>query len=106
MNGIFLPKSLSDEDVIQIFRKYLESDRPNLNYVRDIVNSTSRYGLVIGDKIKLIARRKIHELEQEIFGDNDGDLIYSVEVKIQEKSGFPRNLSLQNNGKNGGIFFL
>ena len=105
MNGIFLPKSLSDEDVIQIFRKYLESDRPNLNYVRDIVNSTSRYGLVIDDKIKLIARRKMHELEQEIFGDNDGDLIYSVEVRIQEKSGFPRNLSLQNNGKNGGIFF-
>ena len=105
MNGIFLPKSLSDEDVIQIFRKYLESDRPNLNYVGDIINSKSRYGLVISDKIKLIARRKIHELEQEIFGDNDGDLIYSVEVRIQEKSGFTSNASLQNNGKNGGIFF-
>ena len=105
MNGIFLPKSLSDEDIIRIFYKYLESDRPNLNYVADIINSTSRYGLVVDDKLKLIARRKIRELRQEVFGDNDGDLIYSVKVELQEKSGFPRNLSLQNNGKNGGIFF-
>lgn len=67
VGDIFLPKSLSDKDVLNIFKEYIQSDNPNLNYIKNIEDSKSHYGLIVDDKIKALARRKRCELEEILF---------------------------------------
>lgn len=63
----YLPKSLNNKEIEKILGGYINSDEANINVLRKIVNFPSNKGLLINDRIKLYAKRKIKEKEEEIF---------------------------------------
>lgn len=81
-NKIYFPNSLTLVDKETIIKKYVESESPNLNYLRIIENHQKTSELCIGDKIKLLARKKGEEEEKKFFDKNSGmKMLTSVEFK-------------------------
>ena len=70
------PKELSNTDKETIICNYIDSENPNLNYLRLISNiQSSKDKLEISPKILLKARRKSEEQERELFHENSGILM-------------------------------
>ncbi|WP_410513114.1 hypothetical protein PaeBR_01175 [Paenibacillus sp. BR2-3] len=70
---IHLPKELSKEDKEIIISNYIDSDDPNLNYLRLITNiQSNKDKLEISPKILLKSKRKVEEQERQFFKDNTG----------------------------------
>ena len=84
VEDIFLPKSLSDKDILNIFKEYIQGDNPNLNYIKNIENSKSHYGLIVDDRIKVLARRKRYELEGILFKIGGCKKQHFTKVVIQD----------------------
>ena len=61
------PKSLSVADKEAIIYSYLDSEEPNLNYVRLIENSRDTNEFKLNPKIRLKAKKKSKELNDKIF---------------------------------------
>ncbi|WP_427071391.1 hypothetical protein [Lysinibacillus fusiformis] len=78
-----LPQSLTLEDKEKIISKYLELDRPNLNYTRliGIMQNTKEFSL--DARIKLKAKKVSEKLEKEIFYDKNG---YGIEIGVEFKN--------------------
>ncbi|MBE9917448.1 hypothetical protein G8C92_25885 [Paenibacillus donghaensis] len=71
--AIHFPKQLSILDKESIISSYLDSEEPNLNYVRLIANiQSSKDKLEISPKVLLKAKRKAEELEKQYFVENSG----------------------------------
>ena len=70
---IYLPKELSKEDEEDLIVKYINSENANLNYLRVIENiQSSKDGLIISDKTRLLTKRTIKKQTDEFFKDNQG----------------------------------
>lgn len=66
-NSKYFPKSLSISDKEIIVDKYLDSEKPNLNYVRLIENSIDSQEFKLNAKTRLKAKKKSKELNKKIF---------------------------------------
>lgn len=64
---LYLPISLTNQEIDKLFIDYINSTDVNINVLRKMVNFPSDKGLVIIDRIKLLAKRKIKEEEEKIF---------------------------------------
>ncbi|MDW9379699.1 hypothetical protein [Chryseobacterium sp. JV558] len=71
----FFPKSLTLSDREDLINQYLESDDPNLNYVRLIERSKDQEFLKVSDKTRLKAKRLSKKLNDEIFDKNNAVVI-------------------------------
>lgn len=70
--GLYLPASLTSEEVLKLMDKYIASNEANINVLRKIVTFPTGTGLNIPDKIKLHAKRKMKEEEEKIFSNGAG----------------------------------
>ena len=78
---IYLPDELTSEDKELILKNYIESQNPNLNYLRVIFNMQSTKDMPIGDKTRLMAKRKIKEESDKFFNKNSG-IIMETSVRF------------------------
>ncbi|RJX41802.1 hypothetical protein D3P09_02940 [Paenibacillus pinisoli] len=70
---IYFPKELSNLDKETIINNYIDSEDPNLNYLRLIANiQSSKDKLEILPKTILRSKRKAEEQEKVLFGENSG----------------------------------
>ncbi|WP_419871523.1 hypothetical protein [Candidatus Pristimantibacillus sp. PTI5] len=70
---IYFPKELTIEDKEIIISRYIDSDNPNINYLRLIANiQSSKDKLQISPKTLLKAKRKAVEQEKQLFNGNSG----------------------------------
>lgn len=65
----YFPKSLTLSDREKIISKYLDSEDANLNYVRLIVKSKDSIDLKLSPKLRLKAKKKADELNNQILED-------------------------------------
>jgi len=71
--AIHFPKQLTNQDKELIISNYLDSEEPNLNYVRLIANiQSSKDKIEVSPKLSLKAKRKAEELEKQYFVENSG----------------------------------
>lgn len=63
---IYFPKSLTLNDKEAIINSYLDTDDPNLNYVRLIENSRDTSEFKLSDKTRLKAKKKSKELNDKV----------------------------------------
>ena len=67
---LFLPSNLTMEDKEYIISRYLESDSPNLNYVRLICqNKDEQKNLILSPLIKVKANKLAEKLNDELMND-------------------------------------
>lgn len=70
---IYFPRELINSDKETIISKYIDSENPNLNYLRLVANiQSNKDKLEISSKIVLKAKRKAEEQEREFFDENSG----------------------------------
>ncbi|MFA6089683.1 MAG: hypothetical protein WC755_07515 [Candidatus Woesearchaeota archaeon] len=69
---VFLPSTLTKQEILNILDEYIDSTEVNLNVLREIVNFPANKELKINDKIKLHAKRKAKEEESKIFSSGNG----------------------------------
>ncbi|WP_430109284.1 hypothetical protein [Paenibacillus sp. B1-33] len=70
---MYFPKELTNSNKETIITNYLDSEEPNLNYVRLIASiQSSKDKLEISAKTLLKAKRKAEELEKHYFEENAG----------------------------------
>lgn len=65
----FLPASLTPDDSQAVFRQYIESESPHLNYVEAIANAQDDPTIGITPRIRLAAQRRAAALTEELFAD-------------------------------------
>lgn len=66
----FFPNELTLRDKVNLIEEYLDSDKPNLNYVKLLSYSSGNDLLPIEDRLKLKARRKYEDLAKSLFDGN------------------------------------
>lgn len=71
-NELYLPESLTVEEILKLMDEYIASNEANINVLRKIVTFPTGTGLNISDKIKLHAKRKMKEEEEKIFSNGSG----------------------------------
>lgn len=71
-NGLYLPSSLTSNEVFKLMDEYIDCNEANINVLRKIVTFPTGTGLNISDKIKLHAKRKMKEEEEKIFSNGAG----------------------------------
>ena len=77
---LFLPSNLTMEDKEFIIDKYLDSDNPNLNYVRLICqNKDEQKNLILSPLVKVKANKLAEKLNEELMNDERTTI---VEKKI------------------------
>lgn len=88
---LYLPSNLSLKDKEQIIDEYLDSEKPNLNYVRLITQiKNDKNKIVLSPKTKLKAKRLEDRLNKELLEDpNSYKTRYSVSLRFTEKEGIP-----------------
>lgn len=88
---MYLPSNLSLKDKEQIIDEYLDSEKPNLNYVRLITQiKNDKNKIVLSPKTKLKAKRLEDRLNKELLEDpNSYKTRYSVSLRFTEKEGIP-----------------
>lgn len=70
---LYFPRVLSNKDKQAIISNYIDSEKPNLNYLRLIANiQSNKDKLEIPPKILLKARKKAEEQERDFFQENSG----------------------------------
>ncbi|WP_346897025.1 hypothetical protein [Clostridium sp. UBA7503] len=82
---LYLPPSLTEEDILKLVDDYIEIDaeRVNINVLRKIIHFPTGIGLNITDKIKLHAKRKEKEESEKIFSQGTG-MKSSVSISYEE----------------------
>jgi len=78
----FFPKSLSSVDIEQIINSYLESNKPNLNYVR-LIESSKDTDIKLSPKTRLKAKKKSEELNNQIL-ENGHTWNIGVQIGISQ----------------------
>lgn len=70
---IYIPKEISNSDKETIISEYIDSEEPNLNYLRLIANiQSTKDKLELSPKTILKAKRKAEEQEKHFFKKNSG----------------------------------
>ncbi len=64
---LFFPKSLSFQDREEIISRYLDAERPNLNYVRLVLQARKDANLRLSDVLRLKAKKVEQRLNEELF---------------------------------------
>lgn len=95
---IHLPKSLNPDDIKEIFANYIQSDDPNLNYIRLL--ATARFNSTIGidARLKLEAKRRSATLEEQLFSPEIG-LKVGWEVAIVDDQIEPDKLEIDDSDR-------
>ena len=81
---IHLPQGLTKEDVHDILESYINSADANPNYLQMIAQARPLPGVGIDDKIKLLAKQKHTEWNDNFFKDNEGSLLFATEVALSD----------------------
>lgn len=68
-DSYMLPTSLTRQDSQKLFKDYIESKSPHLNYVEAIANAQDDEKIGITTKIRLAAQRRLSELTSALFTD-------------------------------------
>ena len=79
----FFPKSLSPEEKEKLIQSYINSDHPNLNYLKLIYESQSCSELPLSDKTRLNAKTRYNQIAKELFSDSMG-IEYGVQITFSE----------------------
>ena len=79
----FFPKSLSPEEKEKLIQSYINSDHPNLNYLKLIYESQSCSELPLSDKTRLNAKTRYNQIAKELFSDSIG-IEYGVQITFSE----------------------
>ena len=81
---MYFPKELTSEDVSQILEKYIDSDDPNINYVRLLEHTKLIHTFKVSPSIRLKAKRKAKKLNDKMFsGDSATRMHYAYSVIIR-----------------------
>lgn len=88
---LYLPSNLGLEDKEQIINEYLDSERPNLNYVRLITQiKNDKNKIVLSPKTRLKAKRLEDKLNRELLDDpKTYKFPCCVNLHFIEKEGMP-----------------
>ncbi len=81
---IHFPQSLTKEDVHDILERYINSANANPNYLQLIAQSRPIPSVGIDDKIKLLAKQKHTEWNDNFFKENEGSLLFATEVALSD----------------------
>lgn len=71
-SNLYLPPSLTKEEILALLEKYIDSPEANINILRKIVTFPAGKCLTIPDKIKLNAKRKEKEETDKFFSEGAG----------------------------------
>lgn len=81
---MYFPNELTSDDVSQILEKYIDSDDPNINYVRLLEHTKLIHTFKVSPSIRLKAKRKAKILNDKIFsGDSATRMHYAYSVMIR-----------------------
>lgn len=80
--NIYLPPSLTKDDVSNLLERYINDSNANPNYLQLIAQARPNPNAGIDDKIKLLAKQKHTEWNDNFFKENEGDLLFATEVAI------------------------
>ncbi|WP_230876395.1 hypothetical protein [Paenibacillus validus] len=84
---IYFPKELSNSDKETIINNYIDSEDPNLNYLRLIANIQSNKDKIeITPKTLLKAKRKAEEQESKFFTENSGMIMEAAVIFSKSQS--------------------
>ena len=81
---IHLPQSLAKEDVGDLLECYINSADANPNYLQLIARSRPIPGAGIDDKIKLLAKQRYAEWNDNFFKENKGSLLFATEITLSD----------------------
>ncbi|HAT4320891.1 hypothetical protein CYK71_09245 [Clostridium perfringens] len=70
--NLFLPPSLTENEILSLIDEYIDSPQVNINVLRKIIFFPTNKGINIPDKIKLHAKRKEKEEELKFFSSGTG----------------------------------
>jgi hypothetical protein len=90
---IYLPESLTKEEVHDILERYLNSTNANPNYMQLIAQARPIPSRGIDDKIKLLAKQKHKTWNDNFFKENESNLIFATEVAISDSQKEPVDIS-------------
>lgn len=93
---LFFPKSLTLEDKETILIKYLDSEDPNLNYVRLILNIRKTQQIEISDKTLLKAKKLERKLNDKIL-DNGYSQEFGIAMIFDKNQKDVLKISRENN---------
>lgn len=101
-NDLYLPTSLTDEDIFKLIDVYIKDDaeRVNINVLRKIIHFPTGIGLNITDKIKLHAKRREKEMSEKIFIQGTG---MESSVSICYQKGLDEAIKLNTIDKCRGV---
>lgn len=71
-SNLYLPPSLTEEEILQLLEEYIDSSKANINILRNIIAFPTGKGLTIPDKIKLHAERKEKRETEKFFSEGTG----------------------------------
>lgn len=96
---IFLPEELISEDKEKLIIDYINSENPNINYLRVIENiQSNKDAIEISDKTKLMVKRKIKEQTDKHFKTNEGMKMETLVAFSEEKQEL--EVKIEGNGQN------
>ena len=80
---LYFPKELITDDKEKIIKNYIDSENPNLNYLRLINNIQNRDELSISDKTRLASIKKT-KIENDKLFSNSAGIEYGAEVRFSK----------------------
>lgn len=80
---LYFPKELTTDDKEKIIKNYIDSENPNLNYLRLINNIQNRDELSISDKTRLASIKKT-KIENDKLFSNSAGTEYGAEVRFSK----------------------
>lgn len=89
---LFFPDTLSFAEKEEIILNYINSNRPNLNYISLIINSRYDKNLRLDDRTKLKAKRVYEKINEEFFAENTG-FKYGTSICLSLDSDIPIDIS-------------
>lgn len=97
-NELYIPQKLTITERENIFIKYIKSREANLNYLRVILNIESNPNvLLISDKTKLLAKKRIDRDTKKFFEKNKG---IGISTLVSFKEGAKDTFSYNSKGMN------
>lgn len=79
---LFIPSSLTKNEKEEIVKKYLSTERPNINYLRLLINTPETSDFGINPRTKLLIKNEIKKQEDNLFDNTSTSLSTEYLVKI------------------------
>ena len=101
--SIYFPKGLSASDKETIINNYIDSEKPNLNYLRLIANiQSSKDKLEVSPKTLLKSKKKAEEQENKLFQENSG---MQIETSVSFSKAQDEEILIKANGHSTNITY-